>query len=61
MHFQKEEQEIIVLNNELLGKIFILSLEEVCNSEFDFVRIPKQNPIQGKLPQQNMLYQKKEM
>ena len=39
--FSKEEQEMILLNNELLGKIFILSLEEVCNSEFGFCANPE--------------------
>lgn len=32
---------MILLNNELLGKIFILSLEEVCNSEFGFCANPE--------------------
>lgn len=39
--FSKEEQEMIVLKNELSDKIFILSLEEVCNSEFGFCTDPE--------------------
>ncbi len=39
--FSKEEQEMIILSDELLGEIFILSLEQVCNPEYGFCAEPE--------------------